>query len=70
MFDDVNLKSNLGKNSFSKMVVIDANESDNEIIIQKTVQKQYLGQVHDEKTGSMMPVMYQLEFDGTKRKII
>ena len=69
VFDDVNLESNFGKNSISKMVVIDANDSDNEIIIQKTVQKQYLGQVQDEKTGSMMPVMYQLEFDGTKSKI-
>ena len=51
------------------MEAIDTNDSDNEIIIQKTIQKQYLGQVHDEKTGSIMTVMYQLEFDGTKSKI-
>ena len=35
VFDDVNLETNFGKNSISKMVVVDANDLDNEIIIQK-----------------------------------
>ena len=69
VFDDVNLDSSFGKSSNSKMVPTDANDSDNEVLLQKMVQNYYMGQVHDEKTGSMMPVMYQLECDGTESKI-
>ena len=51
------------------MVAMDTNDSDSEIILQITVQNQYLGQIHDNKTDSMILVMFQVEYDGTKSKL-
>ena len=42
---------------------------DEEIIFQREIQKKYIGNLHDNQTGSMMPVYMQYEVDGTKSKI-
>ena len=41
---------------------------DDEIIFQKKIHSKYMGNVHDNQTGSMMPVYVQYEVDGTKDK--
>ena len=69
VFENVVISSKFKNSTKSKMVAMDANNSDSEIILQKTVQNQYLGKIHDNKVDSMMLVMFQLEYDGTRSKL-
>ena len=58
-------ESKLGKN---KMVAMECESDDNEILINKRVRKRIVGNVKDDRTGSMMPVVLEQMVDGTKSK--
>ena len=50
------------------MALMECNKDDDEIVINKRVSKQIVGNVKDERTGSMMPVVLEEMVDGTKSK--
>ena len=58
-------ESKLGKN---KIVAMECESDDNEILINKRVRKRIVGNVKDDRTGSMMPVVLEQMVDGTKSK--
>ena len=57
--------SKLGKNN---MVHMEHKSDDEEILINKRDRKQIVGNVKDDRTGSMMPVILEHMVDGTKSK--
>ena len=58
-------ESESGKN---KMVAMEHKSDDNEILLNKRVRKQIVGNIKDDRTGSMMPVVLEQMVDGTKSK--
>ena len=66
IFQDVMANSESKEFSNSNMVAGDA--IDDEIIFQKEIHNKCMGNIHDNHTGSMMPVYMQYEVDGTKSK--
>ena len=50
------------------MASVECNNDDDEIVINKRIRKQIVGNVKDHRTGSMMPVVLEEMVDGTKSK--
>ena len=50
------------------MAAMECKSDDEEILINKRVRKQIVGNVKDDRTGSMMPVILEQMVDETKSK--
>ena len=60
--EDVEIKEN-------KMVSLEQETDDSEIIINKRLHRQIVGNVKDDRLGSMMPVVLEQMVDRTKSKV-
>lgn len=56
----------ISDNVENNMAAMERNNDDDEIAINKRVQKQIVGNVKDDRTGSMMPVVLEEMVDGTQ----
>ena len=62
------VNQSISDNGENNMVSMECNNDDDEIVINKRVRKQIVGNVKDDRTGSMMPVVLEEMVDGTKSK--
>ena len=68
VFNKFMADQNSSKSEEFKMVALECNKCDEEIILTRRVRKQIIINVKDDRTGSMMPVVLEEMVDGTMSK--